>query len=59
MFLAGLDSLGLSHVSSLEVLAVEGSSGAMAEGRAWPGGFLTEELKSWPWLGFGYSGPPE
>ena len=35
MFLVGLDSLELSHVSSLEVLAVEGSSGAVAEGRAW------------------------
>ena len=59
MFLEGLDSLGLSYVSSLEVLAVEGSSGAVAEGRVWPGGFLMEELKSWPWLGFGHSGPPE
>lgn len=59
MFLAGLDSPELSHVSSPEVSAVEGSSGAMAEGRARPGGFLTEELKSRPGWGFGHLGPPK
>lgn len=58
MFLVGLESLELSHVSSLEVLAVEGSSGAVAESRAWPGGFLMEELKSRPWVGLWSFGAP-